>query len=164
MWPLLLVTGEEPIIEGIAPKEDKEDNHELIEKPTTLRVVVDLKFKDAKVKALLEEKPHLSLHEVLKNTDCKELKSHGWKLSDDVITGYTTSSQTIAEALLRQSGEHAVFFTRLRQDVAELPPCTWVQPLDKEEPCSYLNRVTLLAKEAGAPLTRRRGLPWISAN
>ena len=59
-------TGEAPQIEGIAPKEDKEETHKQVEKPATLRVVVDLKFKAAKVKAL-EEKPHLSLHEISKS-------------------------------------------------------------------------------------------------
>ena len=149
-------TGEEPPLVGIQPKEDKEP-HLPMEKPITLRVVVDLNFKDDKVRKLLEEQPHLSLHEMLKGTDCKEMRSHGWKLAEDVITGYAATNPSLAEELLQRSGAHGIFITRLRQDIVELPPCTWIAQKATEDPKAYLTRVQALAKEEAVPMARRNG-------
>ena len=153
------ISGQPPDLEGVEPKKDKEEKPvKVLEKPTTLRIILDLQFcREEKRKKALLDQPHLALHHLLVKSGCSELRTHGWSLNDNVISGYATTNEEQAKELLGKSGEHGVFISRLRQDIVSLPPCTWVKQDDQETSFDYLLRVTQLAQKAEVPMTWRSG-------
>ena len=151
--------GSDPEIQGIEPEKRKdEETYEPGEKPITLRLVIDLSLiEDSKKKSTLRDQPQLCVHYILTNSDCKEAKTHGWSVKDDVATGYINTDKDTAEFFLRKSGLEAVFVTRLKKDIISHPATTWIKPGPGESPTEYFKRATLKAKEESVPLSWRAG-------
>ena len=115
--------GSDPDIQGIQPEKRKdEEKFEPGEKPITLRLVIDLSLiEDSKKKRTLQEQPQLCVHYILTNSTCKEAKTHGWSVKDDVATGYINTDKDTAEFFLKKSGCEAIFVTRLKKDIVSHP-------------------------------------------
>ena len=151
--------GSEPDIKGIQPEKRKEEEtFEPGEKPFTLRLVIDLSLiEDSKKQSTLREQPQLCVHYILTNSTCKEAKTHGWSVKDDVATGYINTDSDTAELFLRKSGCEAIFVTRLKKDIVAHPATTWIKPGPEESAPEYFKRATLKAKEESVPLSWRAG-------
>ena len=151
-------TGEQTALTGIEPV--KKDGQEAVEasKLTTLRMVLDLKLvKDKKAKEHYKEHPHTSLHHALGQCSFKEIKTHGWTVGDDLITGYCTIKPENVEEILRLSGKTGLFSSRLRQDIQEPPPVCWIKKQEGETDLQYHDRAMEKADECKVALTRRNG-------
>ena len=151
-------TGEKTTLTGIEPVQkegrDKEEEAKLV----TLRMVVDLKLvKDKKVREHYKEQPHSSLHHALGQCSFKEVKTHGWTVGDELLTGYCTVKPENVDEILRLSGKAGLFSSRLRQDVAEQPPVCWIKKLDGETDMQYHDRAMEKADGCKVALTRRNG-------
>ncbi len=153
--------GSDPDIQGIQPEKRKdEEKFEPGEKPITLRLVIDLSLIEdskKKKKRTLQEQPQLCVHYILTNSTCKEAKTHGWSVKDDVATGYINTDKDTAEFFLKKSGCEAIFVTRLKKDIVSHPATTWIKPDSGESPPEYFKRATLKAKEEAVPLSWRAG-------
>ena len=151
--------GSVPDIKGIqAEKRKEEETYEPGEKPFTLRLVIDLSLiEDAKKQSTLREQPQLCVHYILANSSCKEAKTHGWTVKDDVATGYISTDSDTAELFLKKSGCEAIFATRLKKDVVAHPATTWMRPGAEESAPEYFKRVTAKAQEESVPLSWRAG-------
>ena len=146
-----------PSIEGLQPKKIQEPESKAAE-DITLRITIDMQFiVDPRLIEMMEEQPHVALHKVLKEIDCVEMKTRGWVLNGSIWTGYAIMDENKAKKLLARSGYCAVFWTRLRKDIAQYPDATWYPMESKEEVTDYFKRITIIANEAKVPLVHRSG-------
>ena len=151
-------TGAPSDLTGIEPLKKETKNQQHNAKLTTLRLVVDLKLiEDKKMRAHYQSHPHTSLHHALGECKCKEIKTHGWSIGEDLMTGYCSVSEEVALEVLSTSGIAGVFSTRLRQDVLEPPPVTWIRKAADENDLQYHSRALAQAKLHKTTLTRRQG-------
>lgn len=147
-------TSEKPLTKGVEPikKEGKGVQKWEKDKGTTLRIVVDLwLIAESRLREHLKQHPHTALHQFLAGSECKEVKTHGWVIGDNLSTGYCTVSEKDAEVLLQLSGNGGVFVTRLQQDITEKPPVTWVPLESGESVLKYHERVMATAKKYAVP-------------
>ena len=114
-------------------------------------------IEEAKVRDPLKQQPHAALHHAMVKTSCKEIKTYGWVITDSLMTGYCTTSEEDAKIILEQSGAAGVFTTRLRQDITEQRPVTWVKMEENEPVLQYHARAMKLAAENGVAAARRAG-------
>ena len=151
-------TGEQTTLKGIVPvKKDGTDTNGM-EKMVTLRMVVDLKLiKDKRLREHYKTQPHASLQPALGQCSFKEIKTHGWTVGDELLTGYSSVKPENVEEILRLSGKAGLFSSRLRQDVAEQPPVTWLKKNDGESDVQYHERAMERADACKVALTRRNG-------
>ena len=151
-------SGEKTTLTGIEPiKKDGKgaDDHG---KMIALRMVLDLKLvKEKKLREHYKEQPHTSLHHALGKCTFKEIKTSGWTIGDELITGYGYVHPDNVEEVLRLSGKAGLFSSRLRQDIQELPPVSWIKKLDGETDAQYHDRAMEKADEGKVALTRRNG-------
>ncbi len=151
-------TGEKTTLTGIEPVRKDGKGDEEAGKMITLRMVVDLKLvKDRKVREHYKEHPHTSLHHALGQCSFKEIKTQGWTVGDELLTGYCSVKPENAEEILRLSGKAGLFSSRLRQDVAQQPPVSWLKKLENETDLQYYERAMVKADESKVALTRRNG-------
>ena len=151
-------TGCKTCIQGMEPVKKEANGVIHWEKGSTLRITVDLwLIADAKVRELLKQKPHAALHHMMANTSCREVKTNGWIVGDNLMTGYATVSEEDAKIILRQSGASGVFASRLQQDMTEKPPVTWVKMEEGETVLQYHERVMTMAKNYNVAAARRSG-------
>lgn len=147
-------TSEKPLTKGVEPikKEGKGVQKWEKDKGTTLRIVVDLwLIAESRLREHLKQHPHTALHQFLAGSECKEVKTHGWVIGDNLSTGYCTVSEKDAEVLLQLSGNGGVFVTRLQQDITEKPPVTWAPLESGESVLKYHERVMATAKKYAVP-------------
>ena len=150
-------TGVKAEVKGMEPIKNKK-SASMTDDAVTLRIVVDLWLIDEeRARDYLRSHPHASLHHIMKKTQCQEIKTHGWTTGPDLLSGYCTLGAKDAAIVLSHSGKGGVFTSRLRQDVAQQPPVTWVRIEDKEGVMQYYQRVQQLAENAGVALARRSG-------
>ena len=124
----------------------------------TLRIVVDLELiEEGKLKEHFKKQPHAALYHAIKKTKCHEIKTHGWTVGQNQKPGYCTVSIEDGKQILAQSGESAVFFSRLRQDITEYPPVTWLKVEETESIQDYYKGALKTASDLGVPLARRQG-------
>ena len=146
-----------PAIEGLQPKKIQESERTATE-DITLRITIDMQFiVDPRLIEMMEDQPHVALHKVLKEIDCVEMKTRGWVLNGSIWTGYAIMDETRAKKLLARSGFCAVFWTRLRKDIAHYPDATWYPMESNEGMAEYFKRITIIANEAKVPMVHRSG-------
>ena len=146
-----------PAIEGLQPKKIQESERTVTE-DITLRITIDMQFiVDPRLIEMMEDQPHVALHKVLKEIDCVEMKTRGWVLNGSIWTGYAIMDETRAKKLLARSGFCAVFWTRLRKDIAHYPDATWYPMESNEGMAEYFKRITIIANEAKVPMVHRSG-------
>ena len=151
-------TGEKTTLKGIEPVKKDGKGAEDESKTVTLRMVVDLKLvKERKLREHYKEQPHTSLHHALGKSTCNEIKTHGWTVGDELITGYCSIRPENVEEILRLSGKAGLFSSRLRQDIQEPPPVCWIKKLEGETDVKYHERAMEKADECKVALTRRNG-------
>ena len=150
-------TGEKAAVQGMQPIQNSK-SAAVEEKLVTLRIIVDLwLIPETRAQDYLKAHPHAALHHAMKKTKCQEIKTHGWVIGENLMSGYCSVTETDAKIVLAQSGISGVFVTRLRQDVIAQPPVTWVRVEENEGVQQYYQRVLQLAAEAGVALARRAG-------
>ena len=153
-----MTTGEQTSLTGIEPVKKVGQGAEDSKKMITLRMVLDLKLvKEKKVRELYKEQPHVSLHHALGQCSFKEVKTSGWTVGDELITGYCYVQPGNVEEVLRLSGKAGLFSSRLRQDIQEPPPVCWIKKLETETDIQYHERAMEKADESKVALTRRNG-------
>ena len=153
-----MTTGEQTSLTGIEPVKKVGQGEEDAMKKITLRLVLDLKLvKEKKVRELYKEQPHVSLHHALGQCSFKEVKTSGWTVGDELITGYCYVQPGNVEEVLRLSGKAGLFSSRLRQDIQEPPPVCWIKKLETETDIQYHERAMEKADESKVALTRRNG-------
>ena len=151
-------TGTKSTLKGVEPVKKDAKDKEGQEKFVTLRMVVDLKLiAEKKVRDHYKEQPHVSLHHALGKSTFKEIKTHGWTVGDELLTGYCSVRPESVNEILNLSGRAGVFSSRLRQDVSEYPAVTWLRKEDGETDLRYHERALEKAKECNTSLTRRQG-------
>ncbi len=151
-------SGTKTTMQGMDPIKKDAKNAGSWEKKATLRITVDLwLIAESKVREHFKKQPHAAMHHAMVKTSCKEIKTHGWVVGDSLLTGYCTTSEEDANTILAQSGTAGVFAARLRQDVTEQPPVTWVKKEENESVIQYHERVMAKAKEVGVAAARRAG-------
>ena len=125
-------TGVKAEVKGMEPIKNKK-SASMHDDAVTLRIVVDLwLIEEERARDYLRSHPHASLHHIMKKTQCQEIKTHGWVTGPDLLSGYCTLGAKDAVIVLSHSGKGGVFTSRLRQDVAQQPPVTWVRIEEKE--------------------------------
>eukprot|EP00434_Breviolum_minutum_P043821 symbB.v1.2.039081.t1/scaffold6338.1/size21769/1 len=150
-------TGEKAEVQGMQPIQNNK-SAAIEEKLVTLRIIVDLwLIPEKRAQEYLKAHPHAALHHAMKKTKCQEIKTHGWVVGENLMSGYCSVTESDAKIVLAQSGISGVFVTRLRQDVITQPPVTWVRVEENEGVQQYYQRVMQLAAEAGVALARRAG-------
>ena len=150
-------TGVKAEVKGMEPIKNKK-SASMHDDAVTLRIVVDLwLIEEERARDYLRSHPHASLHHIMKKTQCQEIKTHGWVTGPDILSGYCTLGTKDAAIVLSHSGKGGVFTWRLRQDVAQQPPVTWVRIEENEGVMQYYHRVQQLAEQAGVAMARRSG-------